>query len=147
MQRCLWVCLLHKKKFYLSVDVTVILLQGMNQNIKTLHLFIKLSTFKFSEKHLVLQAVCTSSEEKPHRRSCDQKSHSAAKSMFPYFTCMTWVLPLTSHILHLIHCAQVRLQPVKLGWEANSVVFGSQVSKRLRYCWRDEVYFTAVTKQ
>jgi len=42
--------------------------------------------------------------------------------------------------------AQVRIQPVSLG-ESISVIFGIQVSLRVPYCKRDEVYFTTLLWQ
>jgi len=38
---------------------------------------------------------------------------------------------------------QGRIKPVSL-WEAISVIFGIQVSLRVHYCKRDEVYFTTL---
>jgi len=41
---------------------------------------------------------------------------------------------------------QGRIKPVSL-WEAISVIFGIQVSLRVHYCKRDEVYFTTLLWQ
>jgi len=42
---------------------------------------------------------------------------------------------------------QGRIQPVRLGEGAISIIFGIQVSQRLRYCKRYEVYFTKLLWQ
>jgi len=39
---------------------------------------------------------------------------------------------------------QGRNQPVRLGGGTISVILGSQVLLRVRYCKRDEVYFTTL---
>ena len=44
----------------------------------------------------------------------------------------------------LITCIQGRIQSVSLGGGAISVIFGSQVSWRVHYCKRHEVYFTTL---
>jgi len=57
---------------------------------------------------------------------------------------MQFVLVCLIRLVALHARATVADPTSKLRGEAISVLFGSQVSLRLRYCKRDEVYFTTL---
>ena len=54
-----------------------------------------------------------------------------------------WVFYFPGQAIDFFINIQWRIQPVRLGGTI-SVIFGSQVSLRVHYCTRDEVYFTTL---